>query len=115
MVGTFNQSLQCTQDVFIGFQAPSPPVPMLVVHKKKNMSYIIAELNSAQSQQHVAGFCLVPYFPRHRTKVPIVSNIPDEDQDNTVDDPTEIASPSDDYVSLSEDDSSDEDASSNSS
>ena len=26
MAGTFNQSLQCTQDVFIGFQAPSPPV-----------------------------------------------------------------------------------------
>ena len=26
MVGTFNQSLQCTQDVFVGFQAPSPPV-----------------------------------------------------------------------------------------
>ena len=25
-MGTFNQSLQCTQDVFIGFQAPSPPV-----------------------------------------------------------------------------------------
>ena len=26
MAGTFNQSLQCTQDVFVGFQAPSPPV-----------------------------------------------------------------------------------------
>ena len=26
VAGTFNQSLQCTQDVFIGFQAPSPPV-----------------------------------------------------------------------------------------
>ena len=26
MAGTFNQSLQCTQDVFIDFQAPSPPV-----------------------------------------------------------------------------------------
>ena len=26
MVGTFNQSLQCTQDVFVGSQAPSPPV-----------------------------------------------------------------------------------------
>ena len=25
-MGTFNQSLQCTQDVFVGFQAPSPPV-----------------------------------------------------------------------------------------
>ena len=27
VAGTFNQSLQCTQDVFVGFQAPSPPVP----------------------------------------------------------------------------------------
>ena len=26
MTGTFNQSLQCTQDVFVDFQAPSPPV-----------------------------------------------------------------------------------------
>ena len=26
MAGTFNQSLQCTQDVFVGFQAPLPPV-----------------------------------------------------------------------------------------
>ena len=26
MAGTLNQSLQCTQDVFVGFQAPSPPV-----------------------------------------------------------------------------------------
>ena len=28
MAGTFNQSLQCTQDVFVGFQAPLPPVPL---------------------------------------------------------------------------------------
>ena len=89
--------------------------PMLVVRKKKNASYVIAELDGAQSQQHVAGFRLVPYFPRHRTEVPIVSNIPDEDQDDTVDDPTEIAGSSRDYVSSSEDDSSDEDASSDSS
>ena len=26
MAGTFDQSLQCTQDVFVDFQAPSPPV-----------------------------------------------------------------------------------------
>ena len=35
------------------------------VLKKKNVSYVIAELNGAQSQQHIAGFRLVPYFPRH--------------------------------------------------
>ena len=31
MVCTFNQSLQCTQDVFVGFQAPSPPVKALAM------------------------------------------------------------------------------------
>ena len=31
VVGTFNQSLQCTQDVVIGFQAPLPPVPCVPV------------------------------------------------------------------------------------
>ena len=56
---------------------------MLVVCKKRNTSYVIAELDGAQSQQHVAGFRLIPYFLRHRTEVPIVSNIPDEDQDDT--------------------------------
>ena len=39
--------------------------PMLVVRKKKNTSYVVAELDGAQSQQHVAGFRLVPYSPRH--------------------------------------------------
>ena len=57
--------------------------PMLVVCRKRNTSYVIAELDGAQSQQHVAGFRLIPYFLRHRTEVPIVSNIPDEDQDDT--------------------------------
>ena len=32
MAGTFNQSLQCTQDVFVGFQAPSPPVTDGLAH-----------------------------------------------------------------------------------
>ena len=30
MAGTFNQSLQCTQDVFVDFQAPLPPVKACV-------------------------------------------------------------------------------------
>ena len=34
MAGTFNQSLQCTQDVFIGFQAPSPPVTVTQIATK---------------------------------------------------------------------------------
>ena len=31
MAGTFNQSLQCTQDVFIGFQVPLPPVLVITL------------------------------------------------------------------------------------
>ena len=36
MAGTFNQSLQCTQDVFIGFQAPLPPVTVLQQYGMQN-------------------------------------------------------------------------------
>ena len=32
MAGTFNQSLQCTQDVFVGFQTPLPPVADETLH-----------------------------------------------------------------------------------
>ena len=63
--------------------------PMLVVRKKRNTSYVIAELDGAQSQQHVAGFRLIPYYLRENTDVPIVSNLSDAEQDDTVDDPTE--------------------------
>ena len=63
--------------------------PMLVIRKKRNTSYIIAELGGAQSQQHVAGFRLIPYYLRENTDVPIVSNLSDAEQDNTVDNPME--------------------------
>ena len=39
--------------------------PMLIVYKKRNTSYVIAELDGAQSQQHIAGFHLIPYYLPH--------------------------------------------------
>ena len=47
MAGTFNQSLQCTQDVFVGFQAPSPPVRAKMVEleqKTMEQDRVIAQL-----------------------------------------------------------------------
>jgi hypothetical protein len=60
--------------------------PMVVVRKTQGMSYIVAELDGAQSQLRVAGFRLIPYFPRTSTTVPLVSNVPEE-ADNTEEDP----------------------------
>ena len=44
MAGTFNQSLQCTQDVFIGFQAPSPPVEVTNVEYKQKLKELKAQI-----------------------------------------------------------------------
>ena len=76
--------------------------PMLIVRKKRNTSCVIAELDGAQSQQHVTGFRLIPYYLRENTDVPIVSNLSDAEQGDTVDDPTEEdGTPDDDAFSTS--------------
>jgi hypothetical protein len=63
--------------------------PMVVVRKTKGMSYIVAELDGAQSQLRVAGFRLIPYFPRTTTSLPLISNLND-DEDFTWDDPEDV-------------------------
>jgi hypothetical protein len=63
--------------------------PMVVVRKTVGTSYIVAELDGAQSQLRVAGFRLIPYFPRTRTDVPLISNLPDG-VDTTEDDPADV-------------------------
>jgi len=63
--------------------------PMVVVRKTIGTSYIVAELDGAQSQLRVAGFRLIPYFPRTHTPTPLVANIPD-DEDYTEDDPEDV-------------------------
>ena len=57
--------------------------------KTVGTSYIVAELDGAQSQLRVAGFRLIPYFPRTKTDVPVISDVPEED-DTTEDDPEDL-------------------------
>jgi hypothetical protein len=64
--------------------------PMVVVRKTIGTSYIVAELDGSQSQLRVAGFRLIPYFPRTRSLVPIVSDVSDDDDDTTEDDPEDV-------------------------
>ena len=52
--------------------------PMVVVRKTRGTSYVIAELDGSQSNLRVAGFRLIPYFPRARSSVPIIPDTPDE-------------------------------------
>jgi hypothetical protein len=61
--------------------------PMVVVRKTIGSSYVVAELDGSQSQQRVAGFRLISYHPRQQVDVPLVSNIAEEDQDPTEEDP----------------------------
>ena len=60
--------------------------PMVVVRKTKGTSYIVAELDGAQSKLRVAGFRVIPYFARSKSSIPVVSDVPD-DEDFTEDDP----------------------------
>lgn len=59
--------------------------PMVVVRKTVGTSYIVAELDGAQSQLRIAGFRLIPYFPRTHTDVPVISNLPESDDTTKVD------------------------------
>ena len=63
--------------------------PMVVVRKTPGTSYIVAELDGTQSELRVAGFRLIPYFPRNHTDIPIISNITD-DEDPTQEDPDDV-------------------------
>ena len=63
--------------------------PMIVVRKTIGTSYIVAELDGAQSHLRVAGFRLIPYLLRTETTIPISSGTLD-DNDPTEDDPEDI-------------------------
>ena len=65
--------------------------PVVVVRKTVGTSYIIAELDGAQSRLRVAGFRLVPYFPRTATDASLPTFSPDEDDVVSNDDPEDIA------------------------
>jgi hypothetical protein len=63
--------------------------PMVVVRKTKNKSYLVAELDGTQSELRVAGFRLIPYFPRTTTDHVIDSGVSEED-DTTREDPEDV-------------------------
>ena len=86
MAGTFNQSLQCTQDVFLGFQAPSPPVPGNVCSKIYYVAPAISKCSSNIYKTDLGGTvtkpggleppppystvrCLIPIHIRLRTEM----------------------------------------------
>ena len=59
MAGTFNQSLQCTQDVFIGFQAPSPPVSEDMVRHMEAVGWANLAVVVARNLAITQGLCAV--------------------------------------------------------
>ena len=63
--------------------------PLVVVRKTTGGSYIVAELDGAQSQLRVAAFRVVPYYARFQTDIPIISDMEDDD-DFTEDDPQDV-------------------------
>ena len=60
--------------------------PMVVVRKTIGTSYVIQELDGSESTLRVAGFRLIPYFPRTTTSIPVQSLTP-ENKDITTEDP----------------------------
>ena len=63
--------------------------PVVVIRKTPGTSYVIAELDGAQSQLRVTGFRLIPYFPHTQSLTPIISNLHD-DEDYTEDDSEDV-------------------------
>ena len=45
--------------------------PMVVIRRKLDSSYILAELDGAMSKMPVAAFRLIPYQPRSRIRIPV--------------------------------------------
>ena len=62
--------------------------PMVVVRKTIGTSYVVAELDGSESQLRVAGFRLIPYFPRTSTLAAIENGHPDID--DSFDDPEDV-------------------------
>ena len=63
---------------------------VVIVQKTQGSFYVVAELDGAQSEQHIASFHLIPYLPRVATDIPIISNVPEAEQIETESDPEEV-------------------------
>ena len=64
--------------------------PVVVVRKTQGSSYVVTELDGAQSEQHIASFCLIPYLPCVATDIPTIFNVPEAEQIKTESDPEEV-------------------------
>jgi hypothetical protein len=64
--------------------------PMVVVRKTPGMSYVVAELDGTESKLHIAGYRVIPYFPRSKTDFP-VTEATIADVGDTYDDPEDVA------------------------
>jgi hypothetical protein len=49
--------------------------PMIVVRRTQYGAYILSELDGAVSKIHYAAFCIIPYYPRSQTSIPVTSII----------------------------------------
>ena len=56
---------------------------MVVLRQTTGGSYILAELDSAVSKLRYAAFCLLPYYLRFQTNIPVteLTGLDDEDLD----------------------------------
>jgi hypothetical protein len=63
--------------------------PMVVVRKTIGMSYVVAELDGAQSALRVAAYRLIPYLPRTHTDFPVDPSVFD-DREVTTEDPEDV-------------------------
>jgi len=61
--------------------------PMVVVRKTVGTSYVVRELDGSESRLRVAGFRLIPYFPRARAIAPVPET---PDVDDSMDDPEDV-------------------------
>ena len=46
--------------------------PMVVLRQTTGRSYVLAELDGSVSKLRFAAFCIVPYFPRFRSSIPVM-------------------------------------------
>ena len=80
----------CTVETLSRKTKPRYLGPMVAVRKTKGSSYIVAELDGAQSQLRTAAYRLIPYLPRERTELPIIPNLSEGEQGATYPDPEEF-------------------------
>ncbi|KAH9991211.1 hypothetical protein BJV74DRAFT_772328 [Russula compacta] len=86
--------LVCSSSIKSDLGCKSKPCyvgPMVVIHCTPNSSYCLAKLDGAISKLHFAAFCLIPYYARSCSSIPITCIINcedlmqihlDKDQDN---------------------------------